>query len=246
MPTRSYAELAPLVLQAPIIADATIRSAVRIKGAEAQTVADGFVRFYVNADVAALIRGPGAVVAQVGYVIDMPFDARGRTPRPKGMRVLIFARPVPGRPDQVQLLEPGAQLPWTPANDALVRQIAQAAVAPDAPPTITGIGNAFHVPGSLPGEGETQIFLRTQSGDPVSLSILRRPGEQRRWAVALGEIVDDAAGPPQRDTLLWYRLACGLPPALPEESTANEAPDRAEIARDDYAFVMQALGPCAR
>ena len=68
------------------------------------------------------------------------------------------------------------------------------------------IGNAFHVAGSLPGEGETQMFLTTADARPVSLSILRRPGEQPRWAVALAEIVDEAAGPPQRDTFLWYRL----------------------------------------
>ncbi|WP_231621686.1 hypothetical protein [Sphingomonas sp. 37zxx] len=239
-----YANVAPLVLTAPIIADATIRSAVRIKGVESQGVVDGFVRFYVMADVAALIRGPGAVAAQVGYLVDMPLEAGGRLPRPKGMRVIMFARPVAGRPDQVQLIEQGAQLLWSPATDSLVRNIAEAAIQPDAAPAITGIGNAFHVPGSLPGEGETQIFLRTQSGDPVSLSILRRPGESPRWAVALGEIVDDAAGPPQRDTLLWYRLACGLPATLPEESTANEDPERGAIAREDYAFVLQALGPC--
>ena len=83
----------------------------------------------------------------------------------------------------------------------------QEVVAPDAPPAITGLGNAFHVPGTLPGEGETQIFVQTATGAPISLSILRRPGEQRRWAVALGEVVDDAAAPPPRDTLLWYRLA---------------------------------------
>ncbi|KAA5569740.1 hypothetical protein F3G50_31575, partial [Pseudomonas aeruginosa] len=80
-----------------------------------------------------------------------------------------------------------------------IRQIARDLVAPDAPPVITGVGNAFHVPGALPGEGETQVFLTTANGAPVSLSILRRPGEQPRWAVALSEIVDEAAAPPARD-----------------------------------------------
>src|SRR5207253_7979853 len=104
------------------------------------------------------------------------------------------------------------------------RRIAADLVAADTPPTITGIGNAFHVPGALPGEGETQIFLTTADNRPVSLSILRRPGEQPRWAVALSEIVDEAAAPPARDTLLWYRLACSLPAALPAASTASLAP----------------------
>ncbi|MCF3701580.1 hypothetical protein L2E46_25570, partial [Salmonella enterica subsp. enterica serovar Weltevreden] len=77
-------------------------------------------------------------------------------------------------------------------------------------------------------------------------SVLRRPGEEPRWAVALSEIVDDSAAPPARDTLLWYRLACALPPALPATSTAALEPPQAEQARQDYAFVIERLGPCGR
>ena len=153
---------------------------------------------------------------------------------------------MPGRADQLQLVAPGAQIAWTPAADAAVRSLVREALSPDAPPAITGVGAAFHVPGALPGEGETQVFLRTAEARPVSLSVLRRPGEQRRWSVALSEIVDDAAGPPAPDTLLWYRLACGLPAALPEASTAQLEPSAAATAREDYRFVLDALGPCGR
>lgn len=53
----SYATVAGLVLGAPLILDARIRSAVRIKGAEAANVAPGRARFYIEADVTALILG---------------------------------------------------------------------------------------------------------------------------------------------------------------------------------------------
>ena len=109
---------------------------------------------------------------------------------------------------------------------------------------MTGVGAAFHVPGSLPGEGETQIFLQTADARPVSLSVLRRPGEEPRWAVALGEIVDEAATPPARDTLLWYRLACFLPATLPQASTASLEEADARQASEDYAFVLARLGAC--
>src|SRR3546814_8147396 len=33
---------------------------------------------------------------------------------------------------------------------------------------ITEVGDAFHVPGTIPGESETQIFLRTSDQRPVS------------------------------------------------------------------------------
>ncbi|MDF2493300.1 MAG: hypothetical protein K0S66_234 [Sphingomonas sp.] len=245
-PAVSYTEMADLLIGSPLVLDATIASAVRIKGAEAANVPPGFMRFYIEADVTALIRGPGAIPPRVGYVLDARVGPDGRAPKYRKARVILFARPVPGDATQIQLTGPDSQQAWSPELDSLTRRISRELVAPDAPPVVTGIGNAFHVTGSLPGEGETQVFLTTQDNRPVSLSILRRPGEQPRWAVALSEIVDDAAGPPQRDTLLWYRLACGLPRALPARSTQALEPADAEIAQADYRFVLQQLGPCVR
>ncbi|WBH16821.1 hypothetical protein [Sphingomonas radiodurans] len=240
----SYADIADLVIASPVIVDAAIRSAARIKGAEAATVPPGSTRYYVEADVTALIRGPGAIPPRVGYLLDVADGFNGRQPKLKKLRVLLFARPVAGSASQLQLVTPSAQRPWTPDTDALARRIAGEVIASGAPPVITGLGSAFHVPGSLPGEGETQVFLTTRDSRPVSLSILRRPGEEPRWAVALSEIVDDSAGPPQRDTLLWYRLACGLPPALPARSTQSLEPADAAVAQEDYRFVIEQLGPC--
>lgn len=242
----SYPVLADRVLASPAIIDATIRSASRLKPEESRGLLAGRARFYVTADVAALIRGPSGVPVRVTYLADVPLDPRGKAPKLKKARVLLFARPVAGRPGEMQLTAPDAQLAWSAELDATVRAIAREAVAPDAAPAITGIGNAFHVAGSLPGEGETQFFLATADGRPVSLSILRRPGETPRWAVALSEIVDEAAAPPARDTLLWYRLACGLPPALPESAVAAMETADATIAREDYRFVLGGLGPCRR
>ena len=242
----AYADLTDLVLAAPVIVDATIASTTRIKGAEAAGVAPGLTRYYVEADVGALVRGAAGVPQRIGYLLDVAPDARGRQPRLKKSRVLLFARPVAAAGDQLQLVAPDAQLAWTPGLDASVRSIATAVVAADAPPAIVGVGNAFHVPGALPGESETQVFLKTADARPVSLSILRRPGEQPRWSVALGEIVDDAAGPPARDSLLWYRLACALPPVLPDTSVGDLDQTGATAAKEDYAVVIAALGPCGR
>ena len=242
--TLGYADLADLVIASPLVIDATIRSASRIKGAEADGLAAGRTRFYVEADVGTLVRGASAIPARVGWIVDVAPDWRGRTPSLKKRRVLAFARPVAGRPGQVQLVEPDAQHDWSTALEQRVRALASEIVAPDAPPVVTEVGNAFHVPGALPGEGETQIFLRTRDNRPAALSVLRRPGEQPRFSVALSEIIDDAAAAPRRDTLLWYRLACALPATLPERSTASLAPEDATQAQADYAFVIEQLGPC--
>jgi hypothetical protein len=241
-----YADRADLVLASPVIVDASIRSAARIRGEEAAGVAPGMVRYYVEADVLALLRSPGSLPQRIGYLLDVAPDASGRLPKLRKMHVLVFARQVSGSAGQLQLVSPAGQQAWSPALDASVRAIAAEAVSRDAPPQVTGVGNAFHVAGSLPGEGETQIFLQTADNRPVSLSVLRRPGEQPRWAVALSEIVDDAAAPPRRETLLWYRLACALPRELPSRSTAQMEGNDADIAREDYRFVLARLGACER
>ena len=242
----SYAATADLALNAPLVVDGVVSSAVRIKGEEAAGVAPGHVRFYEQIDVNALIGGNTALPARIGYVVDVPFDANGRVPRLRDMRVIAFARQVPGRPAQLQLIAPDGQQPWTPELDRMVRAIITESVSADAPPAITGIGNAFHVPGTIPGEGETQMFLTTANGAPISISVLSRPNQQRQWSVSTGDIVDNSAGPPKPDTLLWYRLACGLPAQLPDSSLAGQDPTNAAAARDDYQFVLSQLGPCGR
>jgi hypothetical protein len=244
--TPPYADYADLVLASPTIVDATIRNATRLKGPDAAGVATGSARLYIEADVLALIRGAAASPQRIAYVLDVPVNARGQLPKLRKLRVLLFARPVTGNPALVQLVRPDAQRDWTPAADALTRRIIQETLSPDAPPKVTGIGNAFHVTGDLPGSGETQIFLTTADGRPVSLGIQRSQGEPPRWSVALSELVGEGAGPPARDTLLWYRLACALPPALPAASLASLAESDAAIAREDYRLVLRSLGPCTR
>jgi hypothetical protein len=245
-PTPPYPVYADLVLAAPVIVEAAIRSTTRIKGPEAAGVPPGQVRLYVEADVLALIRGAEALPPRIGYLLDVVPDSRGRLPNLKRLRVLLFARAVAGRVDQLQLVRPDAQRPWTPGAGELTRRITTEAVAAGAPPEVTGIGNAFHVAGTLPGEGETQIFLTTADGRPVSLGIARAPEQAPRWGVSLADVVDQRGAPPPRDTLLWYRLACALPPALPDRALANTEPADAQIAQEDYRFVIEALGPCER
>ncbi|MEQ1688999.1 MAG: hypothetical protein ABL874_10535, partial [Sphingopyxis sp.] len=198
-----------------------------------------------EADVGAVLYGRDPVAARVAYITDQPRLANGRAPRLNRQRVLLFARSV-AVTNQLQLVQPGAQLLWDTGRDFTARSIAAEMSRNAPPPAITGISQAFHVAGTIEGESETQIFLGTTSGQPISLTILRRPGQQPRWAVAFGEIVDESARIPPRRTLGWYRLACGLPARLPRAAVAssNDADGRA-IARD-YAVVTGAVGPCDR
>lgn len=243
----TYADLADLALAAPVVAHLRVRDADVLSEREAPTVPQGYRRFLVEAEVVALIRAPGGVPARVGYLVDLPNDARGRAARLRDRTEwLVLASPVPGRPGELRLIARDSQLPYSTAAAGRLRAILGEAASADAPPRITGIGRAFHVPGSLPGESETQIFLQTEGDRPISLTVLRRPGERPRWAVALGEMVDNSAAPPEPETLLWYRLACTLPAALPRTSLSDATPEEARAIAADYRLIVEGLGRCVR
>jgi hypothetical protein len=242
----SYADMADLALAARATVVVTVNSALRLKGPDAVGVAPGFVRFYVEGNVDALIAGTNGLPSTVSWLVDMPLDAANHPPKLKKAKLILLARPIPGKPGTLQLVSRNAQLSWTPEREQRLRAILSEANASSAPPVVTGVGHAFHVAGSIPGEGETQIFLKTADNRPVSLNIQRHPGEDPRWSVALGEIVDDAAAAPKRDTLLWYRLACALPSSLPDDAVSDQADDDAKQARADYRLVLDQLGPCGR
>ena len=242
----TYADLATFSDAAELVVRVQIRKTTALKPDRAPGLAPGFARLYVQANTVALIAGRSGVGAAVTYLVDVPLDARGKVPKLKKREFLLFAKGVPGRAGELQLIAPGAQLDYTPAIEARVRPILTELYSKDVPPRVTGVSDALAVPGTLTGESETQIFLATETRDPVSITVLRRPGQPVQWGVSWGEIIDSAARPPSPETLRWYRLACALPPQLP--SNANLAREAAErrLAAGDYAFVKQALGPCER
>src|ERR1043165_2004541 len=205
----TYADLADLGAGAPVVAHLRVRAADRLGAREATTVRAGFTRFEIEAEVVALIRGTSGLPARIRYLVDLPNDSRGRPRRiTRRSEFLVMATRVPSRPEELRLVTADAQVPYSAAAADLLRSIVREASGAEAPPRIIGIGRAFSVPGNLPGESETQFFLLTADQRPISLTVLRRPNEQVRWSVALGEIVDEGAVPPQPNTLLWYRLAC--------------------------------------
>lgn len=242
----TYADLADLSDAADLVVHAKIRKAITVPAERAASVAPGHARIYVEAETVALIAGNAPLGESLRYLVDVSLDARGKVPKLKKAEVVLFGRPVRGKPGELQLVGPQAQLPWTPALEARLRPILGELAAADTAPAVTGVRDALSVPGTLAGESETQVFLSTRSGDPVSLTVVRRPSMAPVWGVSFSEIVDQAARPPARDTLAWYRLACFLPAALPSQANLASAPADRARATADYAFVMRELGPCPR
>jgi hypothetical protein len=244
--TLSYADMADLSLAARLVAHIRIRKADPIKPEQAPGLLPGRKRYLVEADVLSLIRGEGGLNPRITFLADMLPDARGKIAKLTKAQMIVFAVPDVKRTGAVRLVTPDAMIPALPDTLSRVRGILTQAGAVDAPPPITAVTDAYHVAGTVAGEGETQVFLQTANGGPVSLSIVRVSGLAPSWSIALGEVVDQGAPPPARNTLLWYRLACFLPRTLPPATLSEMTAEDAESTRQDYSLVMAGLGTCPR
>ena len=245
-PAPSYADLVSLAQAAELAVIVSIADQIQVPAERSPGLEAGKTRLYLEADTETLLAGPGGIGESLAFLADRELTARGRAPDLEKQRFLLFARAVPERPGELQLVSPAAMLPAAPElverARIVLRQLAESRQLPE----VTGIREVISIAGNLAGESETQIFLKTARGEPVSLSILRRPGMAPEWGVSWTEIVDQAATAPQPETLEWYRLACFLPGDLPDEAFLQDEAEARARAREDYAFVLAALGPCAR
>lgn len=242
----TYADVVELAESAAIVARVTVANQANVAPERAPGLAPGHARLYIEAQTERVLKSPTALGESLRYLVDLPADARGRPPRIRKESVLVFANPVAGRPNELQLIEPDAQLPFDEALEARLRSVIGELAAPDAPPRVTDVRDVLSVAGNLAGESETQMFIDTVAGNPVALTVIRRPGMAPQWGVSWTEIVDQAAAPPQRDTLEWYRLACSLPQTLPAEAFLQADPVGRRRAEADYEFVLDQLGECER
>lgn len=242
----TYADLVTFALAADMVAIVTVDDQTRFPPERAPDVPPHQVRLYIESLTRALLASSSGIGESLVFVTDVARDADGDTPDLEDRDFIIFANPVRGRPGEVQLVARNAMVPAGPQIEARVRSVLRQIAAADAPPAITGVRDVISVSGNLAGESETQMFIETDTGAPVSLSVVRRPGMPPSWGVSLGEIVDSAARPPERESLAWFRFACSLPRELPDSAFLQSDRQSRQRAREDYAFVLAELGPCER
>lgn len=242
----TYADLADLVDPAALVLEAKIRKQAVVEPERSPGLRPGWVRLYVEAQTVGLLAGREAFGEQVRYLVDVPLGSNGRAPNLKRNTVILFAYRVPNRPGEIQLVKPNAQLISSEPLKASLRPMLAEFFAQDAPARITGIRDILWVPGNLAGESETQLFLTTDGDAPALVSVIRRPGQKPAWGASWSELVDEGAGPPARDTIGWYRLACSLPPSLPPQALLAQDINGRINAQLDYRFVKEQLGPCER
>ena len=246
LPAAAYADLADLADSAPLVVRVQPRKLVQVEPERARGVRSGHGRFYIEGKTEALIAGSAPLGADLRFLADLPLDAKGKPPKLKKVSTIAFARAVAGRSGELQLVAPDALIGWDAGTDAQLKAILGELLGGSAPPKVTGVREAIFVPGNLAGEGETQLFLATSSGEPAAIAVVRRPGAAPKWSVSFSEVLDAGGRPPPRETLAWYRLACFLPRTLaPAAHVSASAEDRRQAAAD-YALVLSELGPCGR
>ena len=245
-PPATYADLVDLALAAELVAVVLVDDQIVVPAERAPGVVPGNTRLYIEALTQSLLAAPAALGESVTFLIDRPLGADGDPPNLERRSFIFFGGRVPGRSDFVQLLSSDSLLLATPETEARVRLVLTQLAAADALAQITGVKDVISVQGNLAGESETQMFIETASGGPVSLSVIRRPGRTPEWGVSLGEIVDQNAQPPVPETIEWYRFACQLPASLADDSFLQSDRESRNRARADYAFVQSQLGACER
>ena len=242
----TYADLADLADPAQLVLQVKITRQAVVEPERAPGLAAGHVRLYVVAKPEGALAGDAPLAKGVQYLVDVPVSAEGRVPKVQGQRFIVFARSVPGRPTELQLVARDAQVLATPETVARLTPVLAELADSGGPPHISGVRDILSVEGNLAGESETQLFLESSGDGPVLVSVVRRPNAAPVWSVSWSELVDQAGRPPAPDTLAWYRLACSLPERLPPGANlASDAADRSRAARD-YALIKQELGACPR
>lgn len=237
----SWSDLADLALAAPVVIHTRIDNIRRISRNIARDVPEGEMRVLVETSLVTALKAPHPLPAGAEWQWQGPAGLRGQPPFSRGDVVLAFLRPSYGNvPGQYQLITPQAQLPWSPERDAEVRDIIRQALDPQNQGLmVTGVANGFRTEGTVRGQSESQFFLSTAGGRPLTLGVSRQPGSLPQITVATGEIIDRGQQVRPR-TLAWHALACGLPAELP--ATLAEVPGLA----DDYILAKTAIGPCGR
>ena len=240
----SWTDLADLALASPVVLVGAVERVDRLSRREAPDVPPTDVRALVQVKTQAVLKAPAVMPEGAAWLWQGSADAKGRAPFTKQDQMLGFARPLSGgaRPEvqALQLVSPSAQQPWSAEAEGKVRAILQEAQRPGATGLIvTGINDAFRSEGDIPGISESQFFLKTEGGRPVTLVVRHEPGKPADVLAGAGDLVDRAQ-PVRPETLLWRGLACGLPETLPPALA-----DREGLAAD-YAVAKASIGACGR
>lgn len=242
----SYDDIMSITLESELVVDIVAKKIKNLPASQSVGVRPDRKRVLIIAEVQSLIRGKTGLNSEVSFLFDAPIDSRGKIPKLKKLRFVAFGRHISGRNDFIRLTHTASMLLYSESLNNRVRNSIREVIADNAPQKITSISSAFHSPGTIIGEGETQIFLNTEFGQPMAISVTSKQGQNRRWSVSTSEVIDINATEPRRFSLLGYRLACSLPRSLSPSIIESINQDNREKLLSDYKLVIDSIGLCQR
>ncbi|MFD2138767.1 hypothetical protein ACFSLT_32080 [Novosphingobium resinovorum] len=133
----SYPDLVELSKRAGMVIKARVQTVSRLDPAQVRNPTALHDRFYAEAQTEALIYGRQGIGASLRYLVDLPPDR----PELSGRDVLLFAWRVPDETGDIKLVDPTAQVLWSPVQEARVRSILTELVVPGAPSPVTRCGS---------------------------------------------------------------------------------------------------------
>jgi hypothetical protein len=249
LPPPTYAELARLTVENPVVVRAEVRrqSVAKVAAGEAP-LPPGHIRLLLQARVTGVLAAAAAVPETITIIWQGPSLAKGKAPRFVKRQGLFFLSAARDRDDLFGLASAANILPSDAVLESRVKSIAAEARGPQYRDLrLTGISEAFSQPDEPPYARRTVFFLTTRSGKPVSL-YLRAHGDDPQRDLVLFTTSDFIANvaPVQPETLAWFFLACALPRTLPPAVLAAQPSEAdASYLAADFERVFAKLGTCS-
>ncbi|APG62136.1 hypothetical protein LPB140_04185 [Sphingorhabdus lutea] len=242
----TYVDLADIILSSPIIIDGIVTKEKKVPASQTPFLDKKLQRKLVELQLNSLIRGKNGMPATVRFVMDVRANAKGKFPKFKKQRIMVFGDNQGLPMGDLRLLRPDIFFNYDPQLDRMVRNITKEALLLDAPQKITGVQSAYHSSGTIIGTGLTEIFFATEKGQPLAILIDTDAQNGKSWSVSNEEVLGSNRPIVRQNTLLWYRLACELPQSIATDKMGGDDKDIHARIQSDYAFVRAKLGKCER
>jgi hypothetical protein len=246
-PAPSYASLARLTLAAPVIVRAQVRKPGLFSRPQVTQLPNGRLRVVMEADLQSVIQAPLAIRTPIQFVWEGQGDAKGRAPDLSRQTFLMFLNRPATAAEPFTLVRASGLAPWSEPAEATVRRIiGEALQSPSiAKLQLSGVREIMALDADPPYAASYQLLLDGRSGEAVALQLDQHPQAQRDRVQVSFDDTMVAAQAVQRDTLLWYAIACTLPRQSADRIAAAAAvPDQAGAAASAYARLVNALGTC--
>jgi hypothetical protein len=243
-----YPVAARLYLSSPVVARGLVKSQTKLSkkenaGLPALPVGQG--RAMLEAELQTVLKAPDALPGQLKFLWQGPLDAKGKVPAFKKQTLLLFLTPVTTNgATGYGLTDVNSVRPWLPAEDAQLRTIATAAQDPaQRGLAIEGVRTTFvTVPEDSNSAPYVHILFATTNNAPLAAILEKQSG---KWLLrtTLTDLDQDAVAI-QRQSLLWYHMACGLAAEPPSNVTKQPTAAESALAREAWSGMLEQLGPC--